>query len=61
MAKTSNKDIDIFTSLETANKAFTKTLSGDLLHAESYKAWYIDRSKTAIKEWSKLYKLLDTK
>ncbi len=61
MAKTINKDIDIFDSATPAFKAFNKTTSGDLLYSVSYKSWFVDRSKTAHKEWPKLYTRLKSK
>jgi hypothetical protein len=61
MAKTINKDIDIFNSEEAARKAFKKTTSSQLLYAKGYKSWYVDKSKTALGEWPTLYTLVDEK
>lgn len=61
MAKTVNKDIEIFTSEAAARKAFNKTTSSQLLYSKSYKSWYVDKSKTALGEWPTLYTLLDEK
>jgi hypothetical protein len=60
--KTINKDIDIFYNEELATKAFNRSLAPcELLYSDSTKSWYIDRSFTALKEWPKLYKLINTK
>lgn len=60
MAKTINKDIDIFGSILTAIKAFEESkVPCHLLKAED--SWYIDRSKNAIKEWPNLYTLVKEK
>jgi hypothetical protein len=59
--KTINKHIDIFLSLENAEKAFNKCESADLLYSKSYSSYYVDKSKTALKDWPKLYELLKTK
>lgn len=60
MAKTINKDIDIYNSLTAAKKAFDKsTVSCDLLKTST--DYYIDRSKTALKAWPNLYTLVETK
>jgi hypothetical protein len=66
--KTINNNIDIFTTYKAAKKAFNKTDYGHLLEATqpshvrgmTYN-WFVDRSKTAIKHWEKLYKLLEEK
>ena len=59
--KTINSEIDIFNTLEKAEKAFNKVESADLLYASSSKMWYVDVSKDAIKQWPKLYTLISTK
>lgn len=59
MAKTVNKDIDIFKSLSSAERAFNKETSADLLAAAG--SYFVDRSKTALKEWPKSYTLIKTK
>ena len=60
--KTLNRDIDVFNSFESAERAFIKSkVSCDFLYSSPYKAWYIDRSKTALKTWPKLYELVTAK
>lgn len=62
MAKTLNKDIDTYNSEDSAKKAFDKaTTPCHLLHSKPYKAWYIDRSKTALAAWPTSYTLLGEK
>jgi hypothetical protein len=63
MAKTINKDIDLFGTLSQAERAFNKTVSGDLLSAKFGKQvyYYIDRSKTAKIDWPLNYTLVKTK
>ncbi len=61
MAKTLNKDIDIFNTLRAAQKAFDASkVPCQLLHS-TYNDYFIDRSKTAIHEWPQLYKLIKDK
>jgi hypothetical protein len=60
MAKTINKEIDIFTNYVKAKKAFDNSpVPCDFLSANG--DYFIDRSKTAIKEWPALYKKIDEK
>lgn len=62
MAKTINKDIDIFTNEKSARNAFNKeTKPCHLLLSKRYNSYFIDRSKTALKEWPNLYELIDEK
>lgn len=66
MAKTVNKDIDIFFSLTSAERAFDKSnLSCQLIRTTNKTPfnydYFIDRSKTAIKEWPNLYTLIKEK
>lgn len=61
--KTINAQIDIFTDLVKAIKAFDKSaVPCDLLEASTMgKSYFIDRSKSALKDWPKHYKLISTK
>jgi hypothetical protein len=64
MAKTINSQIDIFTSLDKAKKQFDKETSADLLSARNFGNrldFYVDRSKSALKDWPKLYTLIESK
>ena len=62
MAKTINPDIDIFETEISAKKAFNKTtVPCHLLYVESMKNYFIDRSKTALTDWPKHYKLISEK
>lgn len=57
--KTINPDISIFRDIKRAKKYFDKQICADLLE---YNGLYlVDRAKTAIKEWPKLYKLIKEK
>jgi len=60
--KTINKDILIFNSLESAIKKFKSTTKGcQLLHSKTYKSYFIDFSKTALKAWPNHYTLINEK
>lgn len=64
MAKTMNKDIDIFATLRRAMGAFNRSeVPCQLLRAYMgiHKNYYVDKSKTAIKEWPNLYTLIKEK
>ena len=58
--RTINQDMDIFTSLKKAEKAFINSPLPRML-LESKFGWFLDRSKQAIVDWPKQYKLLAEK
>lgn len=59
--KTINKDIDIFNTEKSALKAFNKLNHADLLYSPQIRMYYVDKTKTAIKDWPQHYKLINTK
>ena len=61
--KTINPQIDIFNDYVKASRAFEKSnVPCDLLESNTMgKSYFIDRSKEALKEWPKHYKLIATK
>jgi len=61
MAKTVNSNIDIFTSLKSAERAFIKSDVPCQLLKSTYGAYFLDRSKTAIVDWPKQYVLISEK
>jgi len=65
MAKTINKDVDIFTTLKAAQKSFDKTQAPVALLKSYNGDYFVDRKGTgkesAIVAWPKLYTLLDEK
>lgn len=59
MAKTINPDIFIFDTEAQARKKFNSLARPcHLLYSERYKAYYVDLSKTVIKEWPQSYTLI---
>ena len=62
--KTINPDIDIFNDLEKSIKAFEKSkVPCQLLEADfgRLKNYFVDRSKQAIIDWPKRYRLISEK
>jgi hypothetical protein len=62
--KTINKDMDIFTDLAKALRAFEKSKVECQLLESSFggKAiWFVDRAKQAIIDWPKHYKIVAEK
>jgi hypothetical protein len=60
MAKTINSQIDIFSTFKQAEAAFNKSKVPCML-LEARTGWFIDRSKEAILDWPKNYKLIAEK
>jgi hypothetical protein len=62
--KTSNSDMDFFTSLPKATKAFNESkVPCTLLQGQDHYEddFFIDRAKDAVEHWPKLYRVLDEK
>jgi hypothetical protein len=59
--RTMNEAIDVFKTLEDAEKAFDKIESGHLLLAEGVKLFYVDKNKQAVKHWPRHYKIYKEK
>jgi hypothetical protein len=59
--KTINQDIDIFTNLKKAEKAFTNSPVPCMLLKSTYGDYFLDRSKQAIVDWPRLYTKLAEK
>jgi len=58
--KTINSQIDIFNSLESAERAFQRsTVPCQMLYFKFGRSntWFVDRSKEAIKDWPQNYTL----
>jgi len=59
--KTINRKITIHMTLANAEQKFQSVKSADLLYSEQYKAYYVDCTKQALKDWPTLYTLIKTK
>lgn len=58
--KTSNKEIEMFKTLVSAQKAFAKIESGQLLKSITG-SYFVDKSWEAKKQWPKHYLVLRSK
>ena len=62
MARTINRQIDIFETLKSAQSAFDKCkVPCMLIEAPSYKSWFVDKSKQAIIDWPDKYVKINEK
>lgn len=60
--KTINNNVQIFNSELSAKRYFNKQKNNcQLLYAQMTKSYYVDHSKTLIKEWPNHYKLIQEK